>query len=202
MVFSGAHGGYESFKPSTWGTGSLWFEITLNIMQVRPWECLFWPESSFILQEVVGSYWDRHCNLSGTRKVKGLRKRISARMPDSVAEPQSLSLPSTLLKPPAKLREPASPVTLVVKKPPASEGDAKDTGSVLGSERSPGEGNSNPLQYSCLDNPTDRGTRWATVHGVVKSQTQLRTHTPHEIPLSRLSKRFMEQRITGKDCDK
>ena len=60
----------EDFKPSTWGTGSLWFQISLNIMQVRPWECLFRPESSFILQEVVGSYWERHCNLSGTRKVK------------------------------------------------------------------------------------------------------------------------------------
>ena len=94
-------------------------------------------------------------------------------MPDSVAEPQSLSLPSTLLKPPAKLREPASPVTLVVKKPPASEGDAKDTGSVLGSERSPGEGNSNPLQYSYLEKPIDRGDWWDTVCRVTKSQTRL-----------------------------
>ena len=123
-------------------------------------------------------------------------------MPDSVAEPQPLNLPSTLLKPPSKLLEQASQVTLVEKNPPANEGEARDTGSILGSERSPGEGNGNPLQYSCLDNPIDRGTRWATVHGVVKSQTQLSTHTPHEIPLSRLSKRFMEQRITGKDCDK
>ena len=37
--------------------------------------------------------------------------------------------------------------------------------------RSPGEGNSNPLQYSCLENPMDRGTWWATVHGVAKSRT-------------------------------
>ena len=118
-------------------------------------------------------------------------------MPDSVAEPPSLNLPSTLLKPPSKLLEQASQVMLVVKNPPANEGDARDTGSILGSERSPGEGNGNPLQYSCLDNPIDRGTWWAKVHGVVKSQTQLSTHTPHE-----LSKRFMEQRITGKDCDK
>ena len=41
-----------------------------------------------------------------------------------------------------------------------------DTGSIPGSGRSPGEGNDNPLQYSCLDNPMDRGARWATVHGV------------------------------------
>ena len=46
---------------------------------------------------------------------------------------------------------------------------------VLGSipERCPGEGNDNPLQYSCLENPMDRGTWWATVHRVAKSQTQL-----------------------------
>ena len=143
-------------------------------MQVRPWECLFWPKSSFIFQEVVGSYWERHCNLSGTRKVKGLRKRISARMPDSVTEPQPLNLPSTLLKPPSKLLEQASQVTLVVKNPPAKGGEARDTGSILGSERSPGEGNGNPLQYSCLDNPMDRGAWLAKVHRVAKSWASLK----------------------------
>ena len=44
--------------------------------------------------------------------------------------------------------------------------NAGDQGSIPGSERSPGEGNGNPLQYSCLENPTDRGTWWATVHRV------------------------------------
>ena len=43
---------------------------------------------------------------------------------------------------------------------------------IPGLERSPGEGNGNPLQYSCLENPVDRGACWATVHGVAKSQTQ------------------------------
>ena len=47
-----------------------------------------------------------------------------------------------------------------------------DLGSILGLERSPGEGNGNPLQYSCLGNPMDRGACWATVHVVTKSQTQ------------------------------
>ena len=46
-----------------------------------------------------------------------------------------------------------------------------DPGSVPGSGRSPGEGNDNPLQYSCLENPMDRGAWWATVHGVAKSWT-------------------------------
>ena len=55
----------------------------------------------------------------------------------------------------------------------ASACNAGDSGSIPGSGRSPGEGNGNPLQYSCLENSIDRGTWWATVHGVTKSQTQL-----------------------------
>ena len=50
-------------------------------------------------------------------------------------------------------------------------GDAGHTGSVSGSERSPGEGNGNPAQYSCLENPMDRGAWWATVLWVAKNQT-------------------------------
>ena len=57
----------------------------------------------------------------------------------------------------------------VVKNLPASAGDV---GSTLGLGRSPGEGNGNPLQYSCLGNPMDRGAWWATVHGVAQSQTR------------------------------
>ena len=57
---------------------------------------------------------------------------------------------------------PAGPV---VKNPPASAGDMD---SILGSGRSPGEGNSNPLQYSCWENSRDGGAWWATVHGVAK----------------------------------
>ena len=63
----------------------------------------------------------------------------------------------------------------------ANAGDAGDTDSVSGSERSPGRGNDNPLQYSCLENPMDRGAWWGTVHGVTKSQTRLKglsMHTP------------------------
>ena len=49
--------------------------------------------------------------------------------------------------------------------------NAGDLGSIPGSGRSPGEGNSNPLQYSCLENPMDGGVWWATVRGVAKCQT-------------------------------
>ena len=50
-------------------------------------------------------------------------------------------------------------------------GDPGDTGSIPGWGRSPGEGNGNPLQYSCLKNPMDRGAWWATVQGVAKIRT-------------------------------
>ena len=51
--------------------------------------------------------------------------------------------------------------------------NAGDQGLIPGSGRSPGEGNGNPLQYSCLENPMDREAKWATVHGVAKSRTRL-----------------------------
>ena len=57
----------------------------------------------------------------------------------------------------------------VVMKPCANAGDTEDKGSILGSGRSLGEGNSNPLQYSCLRNPMDRGAWKATVHRVQKA---------------------------------
>ena len=59
----------------------------------------------------------------------------------------------------------------------ASACNAGDLGSIPGLGRSPGEGNGNPLQYSCLENPMDRGAWWATVHGVLKSQTRLSDFT-------------------------
>ena len=55
--------------------------------------------------------------------------------------------------------------------------NAGDLGSILGLGRSSGEGNGNPLQYFCLENPMDRGVWWATVHGVAKSRTRLSDFT-------------------------
>ena len=68
---------------------------------------------------------------------------------------------------------------LVVKNLPCSVGDVRDSNSVPGSGRSPGEGHSNPLQYSCLENPMDRSTWWATVHRAAKSQIQLKQFSTH-----------------------
>ena len=68
----------------------------------------------------------------------------------------------------------ASLLAQTVKNLPAN---ARDAGSIPGSGRSAGEGNGNPLQYACQENPMDRGAWWATVHGVAKSRTRLRSFT-------------------------
>ena len=65
-------------------------------------------------------------------------------------------------------------MALVVKNPSASARDVRDVGSSPGSGRFAGGGHGNPLQYSCLENPMDRGAWQAIVHRVTKSQTQLK----------------------------
>ena len=64
----------------------------------------------------------------------------------------------------------ASQVALVVKNLPANVGNIRDASSIPGSGSSPGEGHGSPFQYSCLENPMDRGTWLDMVHGVAKSQ--------------------------------
>ena len=67
----------------------------------------------------------------------------------------------------------------MVKNPLANAGDARDVGSIPELGRSPGGGHGNPLQYSCLENPRDRGAWRATVHGVTQSQTSLKRLSMH-----------------------
>ena len=73
----------------------------------------------------------------------------------------------------------ASQVVLVAKNSLAKAGDIGDVGSTLGLGRYHGGGHGNPLQYSCLENPIDRGAWQATVHGITKSGTQLKQFSRH-----------------------
>ena len=75
----------------------------------------------------------------------------------------------------------------MVKNLPANAGDVRDVGSIPGTGRSPGEGDGNPFQYSCLGNSMDREAWQTTIHGVTNSQMQLSTHRPahthtHSLP--------------------
>ena len=72
----------------------------------------------------------------------------------------------------------------VVKNPPNPPANTGDPGSIPGSGKSPGEGNADPLQYSCLENPMDRGAWWAIGLGIAKSQTHLSETENHWTDLS------------------
>ena len=81
-----------------------------------------------------------------------------------------------------------------------------DLSSIPGPGRSPGEGNGNPFQYSCLENPMDRGAWWATVHGVAKSRTRLSDFTFTSLikklqPRSKFLGRINNKLKSSKDTD-
>ena len=95
----------------------------------------------------------------------------------------------------------ASQVVLVVKNPPANAGDIRDRSSIPGSGRSPVGEKGNPLQYSCLENPMDRGAWQTTVHRVAKSRRQMKqlsTHTSEGILVTQtIVKACSPKRIIG-----
>ena len=70
-----------------------------------------------------------------------------------------------------------------------------DPGSIPGLGRSPGEGNGNPLQYSCLENPMDGGAWLATVHGVAKSRTQLSDFTMYVYYIFEILKMYIQKQM-------
>ena len=79
----------------------------------------------------------------------------------------------------------------MIKESVCNAGDTGDAGLIPGLGRSPGEGNGNPLQYSCLENPMDRGAWWATVHGVAEESgttEQLSTSIPSFKHMNRVPK--------------
>ena len=67
----------------------------------------------------------------------------------------------------------------MVRKPPANAGDMRCKFGILGSGRAPRGGHDNPFEYSCMENPIDRGAWWAIVHKVAKSQTELNQLSMH-----------------------
>ena len=89
----------------------------------------------------------------------------------------------------------ASQVALVVTTPPADAGYPGDASLIPRLERSPGRGHSNPLQYSCLENPMDRGAWWATVHGVAKSRIWLKQCSMHAW-LTTYTTKFLHKNLT------
>ena len=103
-----------------------------------------------------------HGSLVFVRPNPSLPRKFLQRPQTLPSVPRNLTFKTPLTK--ARV----SQVALVVKNPPASAGDRRDRGSILGSGRSPGEGNGNPLQYSLLGNPMDRGAWRATIHGVTR----------------------------------
>ena len=88
------------------------------------------------------------------------------------------------------------PGGVVVENLPANEGDARDVGSIPGLGKSPGGGNGNLLQYSCLENSMDKGVWRATVHGVAKSRTRLSTYA-HRIQKGLEIKANRHRGLTG-----
>ena len=90
---------------------------------------------------------------------------------------------------------------LVVKNLPANAGDTRNTGSIPGLGRSSGIGNGNPLQYSCLENPMDRETQWATVHEAAESWTCTHTTFKHKVTFLRKENNQKTPRMKQKsDC--
>ena len=85
----------------------------------------------------------------------------------------------------------------VVKNLPVNAGDPGDASWILESARSPGEGNGNPLECSCLQNPIDRRAWWATVHGVTKNGTQISNQTE-----TKRSNRKVKQLVRGHTASK
>ena len=85
---------------------------------------------------------------------------------------------------PRALSQRGLPGDAMVKNPPANAGDARDAGSIPRLGMSPGGADGNPLQYSCLANPTDRGAWWAAGQGVTKGRTRLST-CAHNVPNQR-----------------
>ena len=121
---------------------------------------------------MVWTLWPRHLPLAGT-SVTSCKKTFRCSRSTPTAESSRVLIWLRYSK------CQASQVALVAKNLSAKAGDIWDAGSIPGSGRSPGGRHDNPLQYSCPENPMDRGAWWAMVHRVTKSQTWLKLLSTH-----------------------
>ena len=131
-----------------------------------PAPCRWWPLSECpLLTRVQGA--------ENTRK--GVKLRLCKNLLTAEARLRELRKDKWILRLTHNIR--GFPGDRVAKNPPANAGNARDVGLIPGLGGSPGEGKGNPLHYFCLENFMDRGAWWTTVHGAMKSQTQLSMHT-------------------------
>ena len=141
----------ESFPKPTTSAGTL--QRASHVLLMPRW-------SNGFMMSSASSHWE-------------FRPRRRARVSQSPSPCRVLGFPSL------PKRVWTSQVVLVVRNLSINAGDLRDMGLIPGSGRSPGGGHGNPLQYSCLQNPMDRGAWWTTVHGVTKSQTWLKWLSTH-----------------------
>ena len=177
---SGSDGFHGGIGRSPWAPKSRILQRTRS--QWLGWcQALCSPGRCSVARRAIGAtvflgLWVLHVLLRARWSVsvppEPLRRKGRSEQPFT-AEPSRLPGPES--QPPPHL--PGFPGGTVVNSLPASAGGARDVGSIPGSGRSPGEGNDNPLQSSCLENPMGGGAGWATVHGVAKSRTRLSNFT-------------------------
>ena len=141
----------ESFPKPTTSAGTL--QRASHVLLMPRW-------SNGFMMSSASSHWE-------------FRPRRRARVSQNPSPCRVLGFPSL------PKRVWTSQVVLVVRNLSINAGDLRDMGLIPGSGRSPGGGHGNPLQYSCLQNPMDRGAWWTTVHGVTKSQTWLKWLSTH-----------------------
>ena len=103
------------------------------------------------------------------------------------------------------LRQPGKPNASIINRlygseVKASASNAGDLGSSPGSGRSPGEGNDNPLQYSCLENPMDGEAQQGTVHGVAKSRTRLSDFISPRLHLTEQERFYLNRKVKSQRC--
>ena len=152
-----------------------WHPLNIHTVYSKGFLTIRKPRKSYTtLHSLV---WVQHVSMS-------VRTETTAAFPEGLRTGNMLidQLTEWLWQPMIKMlsgnKEADFPGGLLVKNPPAN---AKDVGSVPGSGRSPGEGNGNPLQYSCLGNPMDSGAWQVAVHGVAKSRAWLSNWTTRSL---------------------